>query len=110
VHRASVEAANKFFQRHLPGARVIADLEGELYRAFDLRRGSWLQVLGPSVWWRGLVALCRGNPITKPTGHELQMPGAFLVDGQRIHWQHRAKHSADHPDLNEMLAALAQRS
>lgn len=108
VHRASVEASDKFFQRYMPGAHVVIDPDGELYAAFELRRGSWLQLVGPRIWWRALVALCRGNPITKPTGNELQMPGAFLVHGEQILWQHRARNSADHPDLSAMQAALAQ--
>jgi hypothetical protein len=106
VHRASVEVADKFFANRAAHARVITDPDGALFAAFGLRRGTLLQVVGPAVWWRGLVALCKGNLVGKPTGNEMQMPGAFLVHGRQVLWQHRARHSADHPRLAAMLDTL----
>ena len=108
VHRASVEAATRYFEQRFPGAHTVADPEGVLYAAFALPRGSWWQVLGPKIWWRGLVAMLRGHVASKPTGHVLQMPGAFLVRAGNVLWQHRARHSADHPHLDQMLAVAGQ--
>lgn len=108
MHRASVEAANPYFAKRFPGARVLADPEGEVYAAFSLPNGTVWQVLGPRIWWRGLLAMLRGHIAKKPTGHVLQLPGAFLVRRGRIVWHHRARHTADHPDLDEMMAVLDQ--
>lgn len=106
IHRASVEAAEKFFETRAPQARAIADSAGSLFRAFGLQRGTLMQLLGPAVWWSALRAVFRGNFVGKPTGNEAQMPGAFLVRGRKIVWQHRARHAGDHPDLGAMLRAL----
>lgn len=105
-HRASVEEAERFFAARAPDAHAIADTDGSLFAAFDLQRGSLIQLLGPAVWWRGLVALFKGNFVGKPTGNETQMPGAFLVEGQKVLWKHRAKHAGDHPELHAVLQAL----
>lgn len=106
VHRASAEAGDEFFAERAPDQRVIADPDGELFRGFGLERGSFLQLLGPRVWWRGLVALFKGNFVGLPTGNETQMPGAFVVRGQQIVWAHRARHAGDHPDFDAMRRAL----
>jgi hypothetical protein len=106
IHRASVEAADAFFGSRAPEARAIADPDGTLFGAFGLQRGTLGQLLGPAVWWRGLRAMLKGNFVGRPTGNETQMPGAFLVRGREILWQHRARHAGDHPDLGAMLRAL----
>jgi len=106
IHRASVEAADEFFGSRAPAARAIADPDGSLFSAFGLERGTLKQLLGPAVWGRGLRAMLKGNFVGKPTGNERQMPGAFLVRGRAIRWQHRARHAGDHPDLAAVLRAL----
>ena len=77
-----------------------------MFAAFGLQRGTLMQLIGPTVWWRGLVALLKGNFVGKPSGNETQMPGAFLVKGRSIVWQHRARHAGDHPKLAAAMAAL----
>lgn len=106
IHQASVEDGELFFAERAPGARAVADPEGVLFDAFGLRRGSLLELLGPSVWWRGLRALSRGHFVGKPAGDTLRMPGAFLVRGRRILWSHRARHAGDQPDLAAVSNAL----
>lgn len=106
VHRSTTEAAEAFFTTRAPDARAIADPEGTLFAAFALRSGSLLQILGPTVWWRGLRALLKGNSIGMPTGNERQMPGAFLVHDRKVLWLHRARHSADHPNLDDVTSAM----
>ncbi len=103
VHRSTTQAAEKFFAARAPNARAIADPEGELFAAFALPLGSLMQILGPATWWRGLRALLRGNSIGMPAGNERQMPGAFLVQGRKVLWHHHARHSADHPNLDNMM-------
>jgi hypothetical protein len=106
VHRASTAAGDRFFAARAPDHRVIADPSGRLFAGFGLTRGSLGQLLGPAVCWRGLLALLRGHSIGIPTGNEAQMPGAFLVRGRTILWQHRARHSADHPDFAAAARAM----
>ena len=106
IHRASVEVAEEFFAARAPQARAIADTDGSLFAAFDLRNGTWLQLLGPAVWWRGLIAMLKGNFVGKASGSVTQMPGAFLVQGRKVLWHYRARHSGDHPKLAAVLQAL----
>jgi hypothetical protein len=32
------------------------------------------------------------------------MPGAFLVQGDRVLWQHEYRHAGDHPDFRELAS------
>ena len=105
MHRSTHEAAEPFFAKRAPKARAIADPEGTVFNAFALTQGSMMQLLGPGTWWRGLRALLKGNSVGIPAGNERQMPGAFLVQGRKVRWLHRARHSADHPDLTGMMHA-----
>jgi hypothetical protein len=106
VHRSTIEDAEPFFAARAPDARAIADPEGALFAAFALQSGTLLQILGPTALWRGLRALLKGNSIGKPAGNERQMPGAFLVHGRKVLWQHRARHAADHPNLADVTSAM----
>lgn len=105
VHRASVEAGNRFFADRAPTATAIADPEGKLFAAFGLRRGRFLELLGPRVLLAALRALLRGNFVGRPTGNETQLAGSFVVAGREILFAHRAKHAGDHADMSTLLAA-----
>jgi hypothetical protein len=87
--------------------RAISDANGDLFAAFDLKKGRLAQLLGPSAWWAGLRALRKGNFVGKPTGNETQMPGAFLVHNRTILYAHRANNAGDHPDLARVAALAA---
>ena len=106
IHRASVEVAGKLFESKAPSVQAIADQDGQLFAAFGLGRGSLMQLVGPAVWWRALVALLKGNFVGKPSGNETQMPGAFLVNGKSVTWQHVAGNAGDHPKIAAIMDSL----
>ena len=106
VHPASVEAARMFLASRAPGTPAIADPDLNLYRAFGLKKGSFLQLFGPTVMWRGLRAMLRGHGIGKPTGNTLIMPGAFVVRGRDVLWQGLARHAGDHPDFEAIASTI----
>lgn len=84
----------------------IADPRCELYRAFGLGKGGFLELFGPRVWWRGAIALFRGCGVGHLAGDGLQMPGAFLFrDGTVISTQ-RAHSAAELPDLARLFEEL----
>ena len=88
------------------GVARIADPRCDLYRAFGLGKGGFLELFGPHVWWRGAVAIFKGCGLGHLAGDGLQMPGAFLFrDGQIISSQ-PARSAADLPDLSELFKAL----
>jgi hypothetical protein len=69
------------------------------YRAFDVPRGSFRQLLGPCVWWRGLLAgLWEGHGLGLLDGDGFRMSGMFLLSDGRIIASHRAATAADRPD------------
>ncbi len=84
----------------------IADPRCELYRAFGLGKGGFLELFGPRVWWRGAIALFRGCGVGHLAGDGLQMPGAFLFCDGRIVSTQRAHSAAELPDLPRLFEGL----
>jgi len=88
------------------GVLRIADPRCELYRAFGLGKGGFLELFGPHVWWRGTVSIFKGCGLGHLAGDGLQMPGAFLFrDGQILSAQ-PAHSASDLPDLPALFEAL----
>lgn len=87
-------------------ASFIADPDRMLYRALELRRGSFLELFGPRVWMGGLRALLRGHGIGMLQGDGFQMPGAFLIHRGRVVRSFRAETASDQPDLSELACPL----
>ena len=81
----------------------IADPRCELYRAFGLGKGGFLELFGPHVWWRGLIAVFKGCGVGHLAGDGLQMPGAFVFRKGKINSSQRAKSAADLPDLVDLF-------
>ncbi|NJR42304.1 MAG: hypothetical protein HC767_06235 [Akkermansiaceae bacterium] len=88
------------------GVARIADPRCELYRAFGLGKGGFIELFGPHVWWRGAIAIFKGCGVGHLAGDGLQMPGVFLFrDGEIISSQ-RAHSAADLPDLPRLFEGL----
>jgi hypothetical protein len=81
------------------GVSRIADPRCELYRAFGLGKGGFLELFGPRVWWRGAVSIFKGCGVGHLAGDGLQMPGAFLFRDGEIVSSQRARSASDLPDL-----------
>jgi hypothetical protein len=84
----------------------IADPRCELYRAFGLGRGGFLELFGPRVWWLGAIAIFKGCGVGHLAGDGLQMPGAFLFRDGEIVAAQRAKSASDMPDIPGLFATL----
>jgi hypothetical protein len=90
------------------GIARIADPMCELYRAFGLGKGGFLELFGPHVIFRMSVALIRGCGLGHLAGDGLQMPGAFLFrDGEIISAQ-RAHDQSELPDLPRLFEGLPE--
>jgi len=77
-----------------------------LYRAYDLDRGGFQQLLGPRVWWRGFkAAILRRHGVGKLVGDGFQMPGVFLVHNNRVLAAKRHDTAAERPDYCQFVAA-----
>ena len=88
------------------GVARIADPRCELYRAFGLGKGGFLELFGPHVWWRGAVSIFKGCGVGHLAGDGLQMPGAFLFRDGKIISSQRARSASDLPDLPGLFKAL----
>lgn len=95
-----------FLRRYWPEARAIADPELLFYEAFGVARGALLQMFGPGVLAAGLRARRKGHENGERSGDIYRMPGLFLVQGDRVLWQHRFRHAGDHPDFAKIPAVV----
>jgi hypothetical protein len=73
--------ARKFLSRYsLTDVPRVSDPERALYRAFGLGRGNLWQILGPQLWFRGILSMLKYGQSLSPEGGDIfQMPGIFLV-------------------------------
>jgi hypothetical protein len=105
VHMLKTGSELRYLGGHDDVAR-IADPGCELYRAFGLGRGGFLELFGPRVWWLGAVSIFKGCGVGHLAGDGLQMPGTFLFQNGRIISAQRAASAADLPDIPALFAAL----
>lgn len=84
----------------------IADPRCELYRAFGLGKGGFLELFGPKVWLRGAISILKGCGVGHLAGDGLQMPGAFLFRDGKIIAAKPAASAADLPDLQRLIRDL----
>lgn len=85
------------------GVARIADPVCELYRAFGLGKGGFVELFGPRVWIRGAISIFKGCGVGHLAGDGLQMPGAFLVADSKIVASQPARSASDLPDLVRLL-------
>ena len=88
-----------FLRRDWPDVRAIADPDVAFYQDFGVERGSVMQVFGPGPLLATRRAKSKGHASGERTGDPWRMPGLFLALGEKILWQHRFSHQADHPDF-----------
>ena len=98
------EGEEKEFMDTGGGAR-IADPRCDLYRAFGLGKGGFLELFGPKVWYRGALAFFRGYGVGMLKGDGLQMPGAFLFQNGKILKEQKAESASDLPDVEALFGA-----
>ncbi|MCA9312105.1 MAG: redoxin domain-containing protein [Phycisphaerales bacterium] len=120
-HRATIEAdgtriafvhmsreddrADRLFRAYeLADVPRFSDPQRELYRSFELPRGSFLQLFGPRVAWRGVLATVRGHRAAGLQGDGLQLAGAFLIHNGAIVRAFHSADAADRPDYCTLAA------
>jgi hypothetical protein len=102
VFRDVLERGQKYFDRFWPEARAIADETGEIFRGFELQRGSLLELFGPGVFSAAWRAFRKGHFIGLPGRAPLLRAGLFLVEDAEILWHHDFEHIGDHPDFRHL--------
>ena len=91
-----------FVRRYWPRARAIADPSATLYDDFGVGRGGLVEMFRPAVWKAQDRARDKGHANGPRSGDIWRMPGAFLVQGDRVLWAHEYRHAADHPDYGHI--------
>lgn len=106
VHMSDDASAQKRFAPYgLDDLPRVSDPDQDLYRAFQLRRGSLWQLFGPKVVLAGLAALARGNTVGKLQGDGFQMPGVFIVHNGKIVKHYRHATAGDRPKYDQMACS-----
>lgn len=97
------QTAAHFAKYGLQSHPRVSDPDRALYRAFDLRRGSFSQLFGLKCFLRGLRAAIVGRHwVGRLVGDGFQMPGVFLVRDGVIAQAFRHRSAADRPDYCEI--------
>ncbi len=104
VFQGQKEGVESLLRKYnLNGVFLISDPERNLYKAFDLKRGSLLQLFGAKVWWRGFQAILAGHGVGTLDGDGFQMPGAFVIKDKAIVRAFRHETAADRPEYCGMV-------
>lgn len=106
VHQGNVQEGEAFFQRFWPEARAVSDNSKTLFTAFGLVRGGIKELFSPEAFIAGVRATLSGAYGGKPVGDVRLMPGAFLIQGEQIGWQHNYRHIGDHPNFAQIPTLL----
>lgn len=86
---------------------LLVDKTRVTYRALDIKKGSWSEVIGPKVWTRYLRALREGHSAAVPRQDPKQLGGALVIaPGGEVKYVHKATNSSDIAPVEELLAAL----
>lgn len=105
---AEDDHTQKFFAAYgLSDIDRFSDPDKHLYAAFELKRGTIGQLLGPMVWWRGMLAFFRGNGLGMLNGDGFQMPGAFVIRDSHVVNAYRHKTAADRPNYTELACRIS---
>lgn len=85
VHMADDAQARQLFAKYgLEDVARVSDPEQELYRAFQLRRSSLLELFSPVTLYRYAQAFCGGYFNGPIVGDGLRLGGAYLIRNGRI--------------------------
>lgn len=97
--------ADEFLSRYgIYDYHHISDPAGNLYRAFQLRRGTFMQLFGPKNWLRGFYAgVIKKHGIGLPDGDGFRMSGVFLLENGRVIKEHRHTFAGEQTDYQSFV-------
>ena len=99
-------ARNYVRESNLPWPMLV-DETRSLYQAYNMDRGRWWDIYGPSAWWIYAKLLLKGRRLQKAVGNFDQLGGAVLIDPEgfvRLH--HVGKGPADRPSVDSLLEVV----
>ena len=102
VHMGQSEPVELLRKYELTDLHSFRDPVCSLYDTFGLRMGSFNQLLGPRVWWRGFCAWLSGHKQGSFDGNIFRMPGTFLMHNGELVRAYRHRSASDRPDYVRM--------
>ncbi len=98
------EQAEQFRKEFSLSFPIICDPDKELYRLYDLKRGTVASMARASVLLKGMRAMSQGYMPGIPRGDTMQLPGVFLIDTEgNIRYSYFSKDPSDHPAVETLL-------
>lgn len=86
----------------------LVDPAANLYRALDIGRMGWADLLRPDLWRNYIDAFRHGGRQGRVTGDVRRLSGIAIIDPERtVRWLHRSATAGDYPPLPAVLTALA---
>ena len=108
VHGGSAVEADRWFAKYgLSEVTRISDPALAHYRAFGLGRTSVQTLVDPKVWTRGAVCALSHGFGAQTAEMMRQLPGIFVVQGDRILAEYRHRSPADRPDYLRLVREAA---
>lgn len=86
---------------------LLVDASRTLYFAYGMKRGRWLDILGPAAWWVYAKLLVRGRRLHRVSGDVRQLGGDVLIDPAgivRLH--HIGTGPAARPPVSAIIDAV----
>ncbi len=106
VHGVSDEDAESWFaQAGLADLPRVSDPDLRHYRAFGIGRAGLASLLSPPLLARGAVCALRHGAGPQPAHLRAQMPGVFLIHGDRVLRAYRHRQASDRPDYVALARA-----
>ena len=110
VHGApSIEAAPWFTKYGLDDVMTVSDPDLAHYKAFGLGQASPAALISPTVWARGAVSAISHGFGTQSAAMLRQLPGVFVIHGDRVLAEYRHRTNADRPDYLALVRSTASR-
>ena len=101
----ATETARRFKADYRLPFPVLVDKKKESYRLLGLKRGSFSEVMGPSVWVKGVKSLMK-NGQGLPQEDPYQLGGAAVIADGVVKFLHRSKTSADNASVEALLEVV----
>lgn len=108
VHMGSTDASQSLRTAYgLEDLIIISDPDRLFYQSLSLQRGSWRQLFGLRIWWRGLVVgIIKRRGVGKLVGDGFQLGGVFLILDGNLKSLHLPKDAADMENWPKILSEL----
>ncbi len=103
VHMGEDRPQSLLLKYGLTDLHCYHDPFSQLYEAFGLTLGSFRQLLGAKVWFRGFAAILAGHGIGQLDGNGFRMPGAFVIDNGEVVRAYRHRSAADRPNYMRLV-------